>query len=102
MITKIIPLPTVAVLGAVALLAGCQHMAGETVRVGSDFGQSARVVVRNQLADPEAARNAGDAVVNGLDGQKGGDVIRTYRTDNSTRDFGDAKVNTNSVTSGGS
>jgi type IV pilus biogenesis protein CpaD/CtpE len=68
-------------------------------RVAADFGASNRVVVRNQVADPEAALNAGGSAVVGLDGQKGGRVIRAYRGDNSTRDFGDATVNTNSVTS---
>lgn len=89
-----------AIAGLVSALAGCQHLPGETARVNADFGNSARVVVRQQLADPEGSKNAGDALVVGLDGQKGGEVIRAYRGDNSTRDFGDAAVNTNSVTSG--
>ena len=65
-----------------------------------DFGASNRVVVRNQLADPDASKSAGDAIVTGLDGQKSTGVMRSFRGDNSTRDFGDAAVNTNSVTAG--
>lgn len=84
-----------------ASLAGCQHLPGETPRTTADFGQSSRVIVRHQLADPEAARSAGDSIVVGLDGQKSAGVMRSYRSDNATRDFGDAAVNTNSVTSSG-
>ena len=76
--------------------AACAHLDPDRVR--ADFGDSNRVVTRNQLFDPEAANNAGGAAVTGLDGQKAGGVIRAYRGDNASRSFGDASVDTNTVT----
>lgn len=85
-----------ALLLAASLQAGCVHL--DPDRAKADFGSSNRVALRNQIADPEAAQNAGDALVTGLDGQKAGGVVRAYRGDNANRSFTDASVNTNSLT----
>lgn len=91
---------TAALVAAAFTTGGCQHMAGENVRMDQDYGASNRVLVRNQLADPEGSSTAGNAIVTGFDGQKSTGVMRSFRGDNATRDFGDAAVNTNSVTAG--
>lgn len=87
-----------ALLSAVSLQAGCGHLHLDPDRTEADFGSSNRVALRNQIADPEAALNAGDALVTGLDGQKAGGVVRAYRGDNANRIFTDASVNTNVLT----
>lgn len=87
------------VAAAAAATTGCSGYYPQ--RVAADFGASSRVVVRGQVVDQEAAQSAGGSAVIGVDGQKAGAVMRAYRGDNSTRDFGDATVNTNSVTANG-
>lgn len=85
----------ITLLAGSAALAGCVHQ--EPDRVRADFAQSNRAMLMGQLHDVNTSLEpSGDTPV-GLDGQKGSGVIRAYRRDNSSRDFGDAGVSTNSV-----
>lgn len=85
----------VILLAGSAALAGCVHQ--EPDRVRADFAQANRAMLMGQLHDVNTSLEpSGDTPI-GLDGQKGGGVIRAYRSDNSNRDFGDAGVSTNSV-----
>lgn len=76
----------------------CTHL--EPTRVSRDFGNSNRSMINNQLFDAKTSMEPSEAATTGLDGNKAGRIIEAYRVDNSTRNFGDAKVNTNSVTQG--
>ena len=62
-----------------ALLAGCSMH--EPTRVDENFGNSVRHMVQVQTYNPEAARQPSTEPPTQLDGEKGGAVLDSYRSD---------------------
>lgn len=63
---------------------GCAYMPGAAQTVENDFGNSVRNMVSSQTYDPQAAENPPQGVTEGLDGQKAGLGLETYRTEAGT------------------
>lgn len=69
-------------LGAALLMFGCT--ANDPVRVEQDFGNSVRHMVDSQIYNPEAARNPPVSPPTDFDGEKGENVLESYRGDIAT------------------
>jgi type IV pilus biogenesis protein CpaD/CtpE len=66
-------------LGAALLMFGCA--ANDPVRVEQDFGNSVRHMVKSQIYNPEAAQNPPALPPTAFDGEKGENVLESYRGD---------------------
>lgn len=74
---KLITLPVQ--LGMVLLLFGCADGNWRPYRVDDNFGQSARQLVKAQIADPQAAENPPADSPRKMDGYAGVQTIQGYR-----------------------
>ncbi len=77
-------------LSAFALLAlsGC----ATTSAVESDFGNSVRNMVQAQQAHPDVSANPSPDAVDGTDGERAKNVLRTYREDVTTKEEVDRPI----------
>jgi hypothetical protein len=67
-----------SIMLAAGLLAGC---ASGPDRVADDFGNSVRAMNRAQILDPVAANNPDMTPVDGTDGARMENALKTYRED---------------------